>query len=123
MKREDQEKHEEYEDEWDFPAQDIIELPREDGQVDSFEVYARFTLEDNGFHYMVLIPYEEEETEEKPEETIAMFVFRYEETEDGYSLFTPESEEEMRLVEEAFEQLMQQADEEEMLEIEIEPKK
>ncbi|WP_059102733.1 DUF1292 domain-containing protein [Shouchella shacheensis] len=74
-------------------------IPDEDGNEHLFDELFRFTVDTTGNAYLLLVPAEEEDSEEEVE----VFAFRYEEKEDeenDVSLFPVETDEEWAMIEE-----------------------
>jgi len=87
---------------------EIIYIPDEEGNEEEFEVVMKFEVEDSGAKYLMVVPTESED------ETDEVYAFRYEEDENGeeLKLYTIEDEEEWNMVEETFNTLLEQEDEE-----------
>ncbi|UJF31943.1 DUF1292 domain-containing protein [Paenibacillus hexagrammi] len=87
---------------------EIIFIPDDEGNEEEFEVIMKFEVDGSDKKYMMVVPLDgsEEETEE-------VYAFRYEEDEDGedLKLFTIEDEEEWNVVEETFNTLMAEFEE------------
>ncbi|WP_438444253.1 DUF1292 domain-containing protein [Gorillibacterium sp. sgz5001074] len=95
------------------PLQDeepeIIYIPDEEGNEEEFEVVMRFEVDGSDKKYMMLVPVVAEDEEESDE----VYAFRYEEDGDDLQLFTIDDEEEWNIVEETFNTLMDEMEEEE----------
>jgi uncharacterized protein YrzB (UPF0473 family) len=79
---------------------EYVFIPDEEGNEERFEVIYKFEVDETGKKYMLLVPADESESEEEEQEVLA---FRYEEDgEEGFTLYTIESDEEWDMVEEAF---------------------
>jgi uncharacterized protein YrzB (UPF0473 family) len=87
---------------------EIIYIPDEEGNEEEFEVVMKFEMDDTEKKYMMVVPMESSEDEEEDE----VFAFRYEEDGDDLKLFTIEDEEEWKLVEETFNTLLEEDEEE-----------
>jgi uncharacterized protein YrzB (UPF0473 family) len=96
----EQEQHEEPE---------IIYIPDEEGNEEEFEVIMKFEVDGSDKKYMMVVPVE------GGEESDEVYAFRYEEDENGddLKLYTIEDEEEWNIVEETFNTLMAEYEEEE----------
>lgn len=88
---------------------EIIYIPDEEGNEEEFEVVMRFEVDGSDKKYMMLVPVEAEGDEESDE----VYAFRYEEDGDDLQLFTIDDEEEWNIVEETFNTLMDEMEEEE----------
>lgn len=86
---------------------EIIYIPDDEGNEEEFEVVMKFEVDDTGAKYLMVVPMDSEE------ETEDVYAFRYEEDEDGdeLKLYTIEDEEEWNMVEETFNTLLAQEDE------------
>lgn len=85
---------------------EVIYIPDEEGNEEAFEVLFTFELDENDQKYMLVTP-EDSEDEEETE----VFAFRYEEEGDQITLFFIEDEKEWDLVEETFNTLLAEFDE------------
>jgi len=85
---------------------ELIYIPDEDGNEEEFEVIMKFEVEDSGAKYMMVVPTDGDGDEEE------VYAFRYEEDEEGdeLKLYTIEDEEEWNMVEETFNALLEQDD-------------
>lgn len=75
-----------------------IVIPDENGEEHLFEVLFTFDVEKTGYSYIAVVPAEQKENEE-----VEVFAFRYEEKEDdeeNLSLYQIESDQEWEMVEE-----------------------
>jgi uncharacterized protein YrzB (UPF0473 family) len=86
---------------------EIIYIPDEEGNEEEFEVIMKFEVDGSDKKYMMVVP-----TESGDEETDEVYAFRYEEDGDDLQLFTIEDEEEWNVVEETFNTLMAEFEEE-----------
>ncbi|MDF2814186.1 MAG: hypothetical protein K0Q81_386 [Paenibacillus sp.] len=86
---------------------EIIFIPDEEGNEEEFEVIMKFELDDSDKKYMMVVPVNGEE-----EETDEVYAFRYEEDGDDLQLFTIEDEAEWDMVEETFNTLVAELEEE-----------
>jgi uncharacterized protein YrzB (UPF0473 family) len=88
---------------------EIIYIPDDEGNEEEFEVIMKFEVDGSDKKYMMVVPLAgDDENEEE------VYAFRYEEDENGddLKLFTIEDEEEWNIVEETFNTLMAEYDEE-----------
>lgn len=85
---------------------EIIFIPDEDGNEEEFEVIMKFELDDSDKKYMMVVPVNGDE------ETDEVYAFRYEEEGDDLQLFTIEDEEEWDMVEETFNTLVAELEQE-----------
>jgi uncharacterized protein YrzB (UPF0473 family) len=88
---------------------EIIYIPDDEGNEEEFEVIMKFEVDGSDKKYMMVVPLDgDDENEEE------VYAFRYEEDENGddLKLFTIEDEEEWNIVEETFNTLMAEYDEE-----------
>lgn len=91
----------------DVEEPEIIYIPDEDGNEEEFEVIMKFEVDGSDSKYMMVVPVEsDEETEEE------VYAFRYEEEGDDLKLYTIEDEEEWNIVEETFNTLLDEFEEE-----------
>lgn len=86
---------------------EIIYIPDEDGNDEAFEVLFTFELDENNQKYIMVTP--EEQTDGETD----VFAFRFEEDEDNMKLYFIEDEHEWDLVEETFNTLLAEFQEEE----------
>jgi uncharacterized protein YrzB (UPF0473 family) len=97
-------------DDMQFEEPEIIYIPDEEGNEEEFEVIMKFEVDGSEQKYMMVVPLSaEEETDEESEE---VYAFRYEEDGDDLKLYTIESEEEWNMVEETFNTLLAEMEEE-----------
>ncbi|MFD2670394.1 DUF1292 domain-containing protein [Marinicrinis sediminis] len=87
---------------------EVIIIPDEEGNENEFEVIMKFEVDGSEKTYMMVVPVESEQDEEAE-----VFAFRYEEDGDDLKLFTIDDEEEWDIVEETFNTLMDEFDQEE----------
>jgi uncharacterized protein YrzB (UPF0473 family) len=80
---------------------EIIYIPDEDGNEEEFEVIMKFEVDGSDKKYMMVVPVESDD-----EETDEVYAFRYEEDGDDFQLYTIEDEEEWEMVEETFNTLL-----------------
>lgn len=87
---------------------EIIYIPDEEGNEEEFEVIMKFEVDGTDKKYMMVVPVEGEEDSDE------VYAFRYEEDENGddLKLYTIEDEEEWNVVEETFNTLMAEYEEE-----------
>ena len=97
-------------DDMQFEEPEIIYIPDEEGNEEEFEVIMKFEVDDSEQKYMMVVPLHEEEGED--EESEEVYAFRYEEDGDDLKLYTIESEEEWNMVEETFNTLLAEMEEE-----------
>ncbi|MEK8131454.1 DUF1292 domain-containing protein [Paenibacillus filicis] len=86
---------------------EIIFIPDEEGNEEEFEVIMKFEVDDSDKKYMMVVPVDADE------ESDEVYAFRYEEDGDDLQLYTIEDEEEWNIVEETFNTLMDEFDEDE----------
>ena len=86
---------------------ELIYIPDDEGNEEEFEVIMIFEVEDTGAKYMMVVPTDGDGDEEE------VYAFRYEEDEetDELKLYTIEDEDEWNMVEETFNTLLEQEDE------------
>ncbi|PYI53502.1 DUF1292 domain-containing protein [Paenibacillus flagellatus] len=92
---------------------EIIYIPDDEGNEEEFEVIMKFEVESGQFQgnkYMMVVPVE---TDEADEETDEVYAFRYEEDGDDLQLFTIDNEDEWNEVEETFNTLVAELEEDE----------
>lgn len=94
-------------DDMNMEEPEIIYIPDDDGNEEEFEVIMKFEVDNSDKKYMMVVPVNGEE------ETDEVYAFRYEEDGDDLQLFTIEDEEEWDMVEETFNTLMAEMEEEE----------
>lgn len=85
---------------------EIIYIPDEEGNEEEFEVIMKFEVDDSDQKYMMVVPVEGDE------EVDEVYAFRYEEEGDDLKLFTIDDEEEWNMVEETFNTLLAELDDE-----------
>lgn len=90
-----------------FEEPEIIYIPDEDGNEEEFEVVLKFEVDDSDKKYMMVVPVNSETEEEDTDE---VYAFRYEEDGDDLQLFTIDDEEEWEMVEETFNTLLAELD-------------
>jgi uncharacterized protein YrzB (UPF0473 family) len=90
---------------------EIIYIPDEEGNEEEFEVIMKFEVDGSDKKYMMVVPLDGDDDEEADE----VYAFRYEEDAEGedLKLFTIDDEEEWNIVEETFNTLMAEMEEEE----------
>ncbi|MDO3679284.1 DUF1292 domain-containing protein [Paenibacillus ehimensis] len=86
---------------------EIIYIPDEEGNEEEFEVIMKFEVDGSDKKYMMVVPVDADE------ESDEVYAFRYEEDGDDLQLYTIEDEEEWNIVEETFNTLMDEFDDEE----------
>lgn len=91
---------------------ELIYIPDDDGKEEEFEVIMKFEVDDTDKSYMMVVP-----TSGGDEEADEVYAFRYEEDGEDLTLYTIDSDEEWDIVEETFNTLMveMEDDEEESL--------
>jgi uncharacterized protein YrzB (UPF0473 family) len=97
-------------DDMQFEEPEIIYIPDEEGNEEEFEVIMKFEVDDSDQKYMMVVPLNAE-GESDDEEADEVYAFRYEEDGDDLKLFTIEDEEEWNMVEETFNTLLGELDE------------
>ncbi|HTG68449.1 MAG TPA: DUF1292 domain-containing protein [Candidatus Udaeobacter sp.] len=91
----------------EFEEPEIIYIPDEEGNEEEFEVIMKFEVDGSDQKYMMVVPLNGENDEEDE-----VYAFRYEEEEDDLKLYTIEDEEEWNMVEETFNTLLGEMEEE-----------
>lgn len=86
---------------------EIIYIPDEEGNEEEFEVIMKFEVDGSDKKYMMVVPVDADE------ESDEVYAFRYEEDGDDLQLYTIEDEEEWNIVEETFNTLMDEFEEDE----------
>lgn len=86
---------------------EIIYIPDDEGNEEEFEVIMKFEVDGSDKKYMMVVPVDSDE------ESDEVYAFRYEEDGDDLQLYTIDDEEEWNIVEETFNTLMDEMDEEE----------
>lgn len=86
---------------------EIIYIPDEEGNEEEFEVIMKFEVDGSDAKYMMVVPVIASEEEEEE-----VYAFRYEEDGDDLKLFTIEDEEEWNIVEETFNTLVAEMEDE-----------
>ncbi|ANY70299.1 Uncharacterized protein YrzB, UPF0473 family [Paenibacillus algorifonticola] len=94
-------------DDMQFEEPEIIYIPDEDGNEEEFEVIMKFEVDGSDQKYMMVVPLVGESEEEDE-----VYAFRYEEDGDDLKLYTIEDEEEWNIVEETFNTLLGELEEE-----------
>ncbi|WP_188892102.1 DUF1292 domain-containing protein [Paenibacillus radicis (ex Gao et al. 2016)] len=94
-------------DDMQFEEPEIIYIPDEDGNEEEFEVIMKFEVDGSDSKYMMVVPLSGENEEEDE-----VYAFRYEEDGDDLKLYTIEDEEEWNIVEETFNTLLGEMEEE-----------
>lgn len=87
---------------------EILYIPDEDGNEEAFEVLLTFELDETKQKYILVVP---EQMDEKAEED-EVYAFRFEETGDDLTLYLIEDEKEWDIVEETFNTLMAEMEDE-----------
>lgn len=87
---------------------EIICIQDEDGKDVEFEVIAKFEVDDSDAKYMMVVPLEGED-----DDVDDVYAFRYEENGDDLTLHTIEDEDEWNIVEETFNTLIAEMEQEE----------
>ncbi|MFC4776529.1 DUF1292 domain-containing protein [Paenibacillus sp. GCM10023252] len=95
-------------DDMQFEEPEIIYIPDEEGNEEEFEVIMKFEVDGSEEKYMMVVPVTDEAESEEDE----VYAFRYEEDGDDLKLFTIEDEEEWNMVEETFNTLLGEMEEE-----------
>ena len=96
---------------YEYPAANVIEVLSyevdEEGNEEEFEVIMKFEVDGSDQKYMMVVPLTGENDEEDE-----VYAFRYEEEGDDLKLYTIEDEEEWNMVEETFNTLLGEMEEE-----------
>lgn len=90
----------------EFEEPEIIYIPDEEGNEEEFEVIMKFEVDGSDQKYMMVVPLTSENDEEDE-----VYAFRYEEEGDDLKLYTIEDEEEWNMVEETFNTLLGELEE------------
>jgi uncharacterized protein YrzB (UPF0473 family) len=98
-------------DDMQYEEPEIIYIPDEDGNEEEFEVIMKFEVDGSDQKYMMVVPLNSEGGEEDEGED-EVYAFRYEEDGDDLKLYTIEDEEEWSMVEETFNTLLGELEEE-----------
>lgn len=96
-----------------YEEPEIIYIPDEDGNEEEFEVVMKFEVDGSDQKYMMVVPLNtdsDSSEEEDDEEADEVYAFRYEEDGDDLKLYTIEDEEEWNMVEETFNTLLAEID-------------
>ncbi|MDQ0061339.1 MULTISPECIES: DUF1292 domain-containing protein [Paenibacillus] len=93
-------------DDMQFEEPEIIYIPDEDGNEEEFEVIMKFEVDGSDQKYMMVVPLASDNEEEDE-----VYAFRYEEEGDDLKLYTIEDEEEWNMVEETFNTLLGEIEE------------
>ncbi|WP_138752353.1 DUF1292 domain-containing protein [Paenibacillus sinopodophylli] len=91
----------------EYEEPEIIYIPDEEGNEEEFEVIMKFEVDGSDQKYMMVVPLTGENEEEDE-----VYAFRYEEEGDDLKLYTIEDEEEWNMVEETFNTLLGEMEEE-----------
>lgn len=86
---------------------EIIYIPDDEGNEEEFEVIMKFEVDNSDSRYMMVVPVEFDEESEAEE----VYAFRYEEDGDDLKLYTIDNEEEWNIVEETFNTLLSESEE------------
>ncbi|QHT62016.1 DUF1292 domain-containing protein [Paenibacillus lycopersici] len=89
---------------------EIIYIPDEEGNEEEFEVVMKFEVDGSDQKYMMVVPLNVDAEDEQDEEADEVYAFRYEEDGDDLKLYTIEDEEEWNMVEETFNTLLAEID-------------
>ncbi|NHN30036.1 DUF1292 domain-containing protein [Paenibacillus agricola] len=84
---------------------EIIYIPDDEGNDEEFEVIMKFEVDGSDKKYMMVVPVDADE------ESDEVYAFRYEEDGDDLQLYTIDNEEEWNIVEETFNTLMDEEEE------------
>ncbi|MBW7477733.1 DUF1292 domain-containing protein [Paenibacillus oenotherae] len=95
-------------DDMQYEEPEIIYIPDEEGNEEEFEVVMKFEVDGSDQKYMMVVPLNSESEDEEADE---VYAFRYEEEGDELKLYTIEDEEEWNMVEETFNTLLAEIDE------------
>ncbi|OBR65839.1 hypothetical protein A7K91_17555 [Paenibacillus oryzae] len=90
-----------------YEEPEIIYIPDEEGNEEEFEVIMKFEVDGSDQKYMMVVPLISEDEEEDE-----VYAFRYEEDGDDLKLYTIDDEEEWSMVEETFNTLLAELEEE-----------
>ncbi|MNZ81900.1 hypothetical protein D3C78_1005840 [compost metagenome] len=90
----------------EYEEPEIIYIPDEEGNEEEFEVIMKFEVDGSDEKYMMVVPLTSENDEEDE-----VYAFRYEEDGDDLKLYTIEDEEEWNMVEETFNTLLGELEE------------
>lgn len=93
-------------DELQYEEPEIIYIPDEEGNEEEFEVIMKFEVDGSDQKYMMVVPLVSENADEDE-----VYAFRYEEDGDDLKLYTIEDEEEWNMVEETFNTLLGEMEE------------
>ncbi|MFF2887083.1 DUF1292 domain-containing protein [Paenibacillus sp. NPDC057967] len=93
-------------DDMQYEEPEIIYIPDEEGNEEEFEVIMKFEVDDSDQKYMMVVPLIGADDEEDE-----VYAFRYEEDGDDLKLYTIEDEEEWNMVEETFNTLLGELEE------------
>lgn len=93
-------------DDMQFEEPEIIYIPDEEGNEEEFEVIMKFEVDGSDQKYMMVVPLIGADDEEDE-----VYAFRYEEEGDDLKLYTIEDEEEWSMVEETFNTLLGELEE------------
>lgn len=93
-------------DDMQYDEPEIIYIPDEEGNEEEFEVIMKFEVDDSDQKYMMVVPLISDDEEEEE-----VYAFRYEEDGDDLKLYTIEDEEEWNMVEETFNTLLGELEE------------
>lgn len=88
---------------------ELIYITGEDGNEEEFEVIMKFDVENSDAKYMMVVPMDVDDDVEEDE----VYAFRYEEDGDDLKLYTIDSDEEWSMVEETFNTLLTEQEEDE----------
>lgn len=97
-------------DDMQYEEPEIIYIPDEEGNEEEFEVVMKFEVDGSEQKYMMVVPLHSEAGDED-EDADEVYAFRYEEEGDELKLYTIEDEEEWNMVEETFNTLLSEIDE------------
>ncbi|WP_128896530.1 DUF1292 domain-containing protein [Longirhabdus pacifica] len=89
---------------------EVIIIPDENGNEEHYEVIMEFEVDQTGKNYIMLVPLDQEDTDEEEQEEV--FVFRSEDEGEELKLFTIDDEKEWEIVEETFNTILAEFDEE-----------
>ncbi|MFD2116423.1 DUF1292 domain-containing protein [Paenibacillus yanchengensis] len=93
--------------EMQYEEPEIIYIPDEEGNEEEFEVVMKFEVDETGEMYMMVVPLISENEDEDE-----VYAFRYEEDGDDLKLYMIEDDEEWNMVEETFNTLLGDLEEE-----------
>ncbi|GAB2672367.1 DUF1292 domain-containing protein [Paenibacillus thermoaerophilus] len=94
-------------DEIQYEEPEIIYIPDDEGNEEEFEVIMKFEVDGSDKKYMMVVPVDGPEGEAEE-----VYAFRYEEDGDDLQLYTIDDEEEWKIVEDTFQTLLAEMEDE-----------